>query len=91
MTEENKGRLSIHAKKIRMEARRQTLGYILAALGLVAGLAWNEAIKDAIDQFFKSSSDTLTAKFIYAVIVTIVVVLLSMVLIKLKDPEQDNK
>ena len=31
--------------RIREEVRKKTIGYIVAALGLVAGLAWNDAIK----------------------------------------------
>ncbi|MEK9171243.1 MAG: DUF5654 family protein, partial [Patescibacteria group bacterium] len=34
------------------QVREKTTGYILAAFGLVAGLAWNDAIKSTIDRFF---------------------------------------
>ena len=62
------------AKRIRREVRKQTAGYILAALGLVAGLAWNEAIKGLIDYFFPSSQGGILIKFAYAVLITIFVV-----------------
>ena len=64
------------------QVRNQAMGYIGAALGLVAGLAWNDAIKALIDRLYPLGSETLIAKFIYAAIVTIVVVILIKVLIK---------
>ena len=37
-------------KELGDEVKKKTLGYILAVLGLVSGLAWNEAIKAIIEQ-----------------------------------------
>ena len=54
---------------------KQTLGYIIAAFGLVAGLAWNDAIKALIEYLFPLSQNTLFAKFGYAVLVTVLAVL----------------
>jgi hypothetical protein len=48
---------------LREELKKQTLGYIVGALGLVAGLAWNEAIKAFIEFLFPLSQDTLLVKF----------------------------
>lgn len=70
-------------KLLRDQIKQQTVGYITSALGLVAGLAWNEAIKELIAHLYPSGNNTLTAKFIYAVIMTIVVVLMSVYLYKL--------
>ncbi|PIQ66910.1 MAG: hypothetical protein COV95_01600 [Candidatus Zambryskibacteria bacterium CG11_big_fil_rev_8_21_14_0_20_40_24] len=47
-----------------------------AAFGLVAGLAWNDAIKEFIEVIFPLSKDTVAVKFLYAVLVTVVVVIL---------------
>jgi energy-converting hydrogenase Eha subunit A len=58
------------------EVRGRTFGYISAALGLVAGLAWNEAISAMIDAIFPLSKDTVWVKFLYAIIVTVAVVIL---------------
>jgi hypothetical protein len=44
---------------------------------LVAGLAWNEAIRGLIDYAFPVSVNLLLAKFGYAIIMTIVLVILS--------------
>ena len=73
---------------LRKEIKEKTLGYILAAFGLVAGLAWNEAIKSAIDQFFPFSKDGVTIKFIYAIIVTLIIVVITFYLVKAQNKEQ---
>lgn len=57
------------------ETRERTAGYLTAALGLVAALAWNDAVKALIEQFFPlSRGGGVTAKFIYASILTLIVV-----------------
>lgn len=65
------------------EVREKTLGYIAASFGLVAGLAWNEAIKAFIESFFPLQKDTLKAKFIYAIAITLVLVFVSLYVTKL--------
>ena len=49
---------------------------ITAAFGLVAALAWNEAIKAIFKEIF-GSSDTIVPMLSYAIIVTIVAVILT--------------
>lgn len=61
-------------KNLKQEVRSRTIGYILAGFGFVAGLAWNEAIKGLIDQLFPLGQGSLIAKFIYALFVTLIVV-----------------
>ncbi|KKR13076.1 MAG: hypothetical protein UT41_C0001G0620 [Candidatus Wolfebacteria bacterium GW2011_GWC2_39_22] len=61
---------------MRKTAREKVWGYIAAALGLVAGLAWNDAIKGLIDHYFPISSDSTWAKVWYAVIITAIVVVI---------------
>lgn len=58
------------------EIRQKTLGYILAGFGFVAGLAWNDAVKSLIDYIYPAPGDVLFSKFLYACIVTILLVLL---------------
>lgn len=74
---------------LRKEIKEKTIGYILAAFGFVAGLAWNEAIKSLIDQFFPDNANSILIKFVYAIIVTIVVVLITVYLIKLTDKKNE--
>lgn len=59
------------------EVRERTFGYMVAAFGLVAGLAWNEAIKSLIEYLFPLAQNTLLAKFLYAVIITLMVIFVS--------------
>lgn len=67
---------------LKHEVQAKVVSYITAAFGLVAGLAWNEAIKALIEFSFPLSRNTLVAKFLYASLVTIVVVGISTVLMK---------
>ena len=64
-----------------------TVTLILGGFGLVAALAWNEAIKTLFETLFKTS-DQLIGKFIYALIVTFLVVLVSMRLKNIAEKQQ---
>lgn len=78
-------------KEIKKEAKERTIGYISAALSLVAGLAWNEAIKGLIEYLFPLSKDTLLVKFIYAVLATLIVVVITIYLVRLfKKDEKES-
>ncbi len=44
-----------------------------ASLGLVAALAWNDAIKETLTQFL-GGDDSLGAKYTYAILVTLIAV-----------------
>jgi hypothetical protein len=74
---------------MRQEVKTRTAGYVATALGLVAGLAWNDAIKSLIEYYLPLSGQNVWAKLIYAAILTIVVVLVSAYLTRLfmKDEE----
>ena len=67
------------AKKLRDATREQTLGLITAALSLVAGLAWNDAIASAIKEIFPAGASGIFVKFLYAGVVTCFVVVLTFV------------
>ena len=47
---------------------------VTTALGLVAALAWNEAIQQLFNQIFGEAGGALAAKFFYAFLVTLVVI-----------------
>lgn len=55
------------------------LGLITTAFAFVAGLAWNDAIQKLIEQFI-GTGDALPSLFIYAIIVTIVAVVVTVLL-----------
>ena len=72
-------------KHLRTEIRERTLGYILAAFGLIAGLAWNDAIQSLIGYLFPSPENTLPAKFLYAVVISFIVVMISVYISRLLE------
>jgi hypothetical protein len=67
--------------------RERTAGYIVTSLGLVVGLAWNDAISTVIKYFFPIDNNTMVAKIIYASILTIIIVLISDGLLRNKDKD----
>ena len=79
-----------HAGEVKKEFKGRTLTYIGTALGLVAGLAWNEAITSLINKYY-SAGNSILAKFIYAAIVTLVVVLILYLLTKAFGKTEENK
>ena len=85
---EIKNTLKEEIKDVREEMKDKTVGYIVTALGLVAGLAWNDAVKTLIENFFPADENTVWAKFTYAAIITIIVVLASVYLVKIFKKEE---
>ena len=63
-------------KETKKEVREKMFTLILAGFGLVAALAWNDAIQTLFKVLFPKSEGVI-GKIIYAIIVTIVVVLIS--------------
>lgn len=81
-------------QELNRTVREQTVGYVVAALSLVAGLAWNDAIKALITFFFPlDDANSILAKFVYAGLMTLVVVLLTMIVKRtlLADEKKDEK
>ncbi|MBU6141702.1 hypothetical protein KGO95_01105 [Patescibacteria group bacterium] len=75
------------SSELARKVRTQTIGYILAAFGLVAGLAWNQAIKSLIDYLFPLSQNSILAQFLYAAVVTAVLVSATIILLKFSDKQ----
>jgi hypothetical protein len=50
-----------------------------AAFGLIAALAWNEAIKALIAEYLSAGS-AITGLFIYAIIVTIIAIIATLII-----------
>lgn len=79
--------LKNEGQKIKNEIRDRTVTYVLGGLGLVVGLAWNEAIKALIEYVYPAAgANTLVAKFGYATVLTVIIVVVTMYL--LKEPAQ---
>ena len=66
-------------KSFRRELVEQMLTLSTAAFGLVAALAWNEAIKSFVDQYIQPyfPETAIYYKFFYAVIVTLLAVFIT--------------
>jgi hypothetical protein len=65
------------AKKLHLEVLEKLSTLVTASLGLVAALAWNNLIQDIFKKIFGAQS-TLWAQFSYALLVTIIVVILTL-------------
>jgi chromate transport protein ChrA len=61
---------------IREQAREKTVGFVTAALGFVAGLAWNDAVQALIHKYIKLDQNSVWAQLLYAVGITVVAVVL---------------
>ncbi|MFH1968350.1 MAG: DUF5654 family protein [bacterium] len=75
-------------KKIGIQVKEKTGGYILAALGFVVGLAWNDAVRALIDNLFPLDKNSLLAKFSYALIVTVLIVVATIILTRKTEKEK---
>ena len=77
--------------KIRKEIKKHTISYMLAALGFVVGLAWNDAMKTSIEYFFPLNKDSILAKLTYALLITFIVVLATIYFVKSTEVETEKK
>lgn len=76
---------------VKSEVMNTIATLITTAFGLIAALAWNEAIKAIIAQFFQAGSG-ITGLIIYAVLITIIAVIATILIaraIPTKPPVQD--
>jgi len=76
-----------HGSRISREIKEKTLGFVVTAFGLVAGLAWNEAIQSLIKSIFVIDKNTIWAKFIYAIVMTLILVLMTIFLARIFGKE----
>ena len=70
--------------------KKKMFSYIAAGLGLVAGLAWNDAIKAVIDYFVPDKGNSILAKIFYAFVITTVVAI-SLFYIEKSFEEEEKK
>lgn len=75
---------STKEKNIKSEIINKTVTLMLAGLGLVAALAWNDAIQSLVNLLFPLQKNTVMAKFFYAFLITAGIVIVSMRLKKIK-------
>lgn len=76
--------------KFKIQLMETTAALITAAFGLIAALAWNGAIQALITKFISKDND-LVGQFVYAIIVTIIAVVMTLLIArsigKLKEAE----
>jgi hypothetical protein len=75
-------------KSIHQEVRNKVVTYITAAIGLIAGLAWNDAIKELIEHLFPVSQNTIIAKLLYALFITVLLAAASVYLAKFTSQDK---
>ena len=68
---------------MKLDVIEKLAALITAAFGLVAALAWNDAIQSAFAQFFGEAGG-LYAKFSYAILITVFAVIITLQLSKIK-------
>ncbi|MDD3102053.1 MAG: DUF5654 family protein [Patescibacteria group bacterium] len=75
-------------KSLKLEILEKLSSLITAGFGLVAALAWNEVIQDFFATIFPKPN-MLLGKFIYAVIITLIIVIITVklgnIISKLKE------
>ena len=79
--------LKNQVNNIKKEVRIKVVGYITAGFGLVAGLAWNDAIKSLIELIFPLQKNSVLVKFLYAGIITVLLVSITIYLTRLFKKE----
>lgn len=82
------------AERLRTQALEKIITLVTGGFGLVAALAWNDAIKKLFAEMFGEERSSLIAQFGYAIVVTIIVVILSVNLSRLakkKEKDKDKK
>ncbi|MBI2012341.1 hypothetical protein HYS90_00250 [Candidatus Curtissbacteria bacterium] len=81
-------------KKLKQELLKQMVTLSTAGFGLVAALAWNEAIqafvKEYIDQYISVGSGIIS-RFIYAIIITAIAVFVTYQLTKIAGSEGNKE
>ena len=89
---ELKIRLIATKEVVKKELRDKFMTLILSAFGLVAALAWNEAII-SVFKFYFGEAANLVAKFTYAIVVTLIVVIVTYWINKLiiKENKEEKK
>lgn len=65
------------------------MNYIGAALTIVTGMAWNDAVKSFIEKHFPQNGSTVVSKFIYAGALTVISILLVYLLWQVSDTAKE--
>jgi uncharacterized membrane protein YidH (DUF202 family) len=74
---------------LKVEVLDKIAALVTAAFGLVAALAWNEAIKAIFKEIF-GTADAIGPMLIYAIVVTIAAVILTIVVARAASKAKAN-
>lgn len=72
------------AKSLTTEITTQLLALATSSLGLVAALAWNDAVQAVFKEYFPAASG-ITPKFIYAFLLSVLIILLTINLTRVAE------
>lgn len=72
------------AQGLTSEIAAEILRLVTSALGLVAALAWNDAVQAVFKEYFPGGGG-ITAKFVYAVLVSVLIILLTFNLTRIAE------
>lgn len=75
--------------KLKVEILEKILTLVTASLGFVAALAWNDAIQKLFSEIFGQAS-SLWAMFLYALLITVVVVLVTLKITRLVNTTKER-
>lgn len=75
-------------EKLKRETKAKIVGYVIAGFGFVAALAWNDAIRSLIEQLLPLDRGAVWGKFVYAIIATFLIVIVSVYLVRSADSDQ---
>ena len=77
MNENNSPQTQEEKKTLKVEILEKVSTLATAGFGLVAALAWNDAIKAIFEQLFPQPGGNLAASLGYAIVITILVVIIT--------------
>ena len=77
MNKDNNSSTQKEKKNLKMEVLEKVSTLATAGFGLVAALAWNDAIKAVFAQLFPQPGSNLAALIGYAVVITVIVVIIT--------------
>ena len=78
-------------KRTTNEIRARVGSYIIGGLGVVVGIAWNDAIRALIEYLFPLDKNSILMKFVYALILTLIVVIVTLYLMRFISKQEDKK
>lgn len=81
------------SKEMAKEMLKQMIALSTAGFGLVAALAWNSAIQETVTVYIKPilpQGSTVISLFIYALVVTVLAVIITYLLMKMNEKLETN-